>query len=73
MRVQVLRVTGMPYDTGLWIRDRPNKFIVYIDAELITELGARLIEAALNNNIANWTRSPNRRRRVRDLLHVHTG
>lgn len=63
----------MPCNVGLWIKDQPDKFLVYIDAEYISELGARLIETALDLNIANWKRAPDRKQRIRNLLRVHTG
>lgn len=61
----------MPHNTDLWIRDLPDRFLVYIDAELISEQGARCIQAALDTNIGNWRRNPEGR--MRDLLQVHTG
>lgn len=58
MRVQVLRVSGMPYNTQIWVDDQPQKFTVYIDEALITEAGVRVLEIVLNYSIQFWGRLP---------------
>lgn len=46
MRVEVLRVSGMPHDVEAWTDVQPGKVVLYIDESLITDEEARKIEAS---------------------------
>lgn len=50
MRVKVLRVSGMPYDTRCWVDRQPTRCSIYIDATLVTPYGAELLSAAATWN-----------------------
>lgn len=56
MSVQVLRVSGMPYNVELWVDDAPGQFTVYIDERLITERGASFLQATLRRHVVGWQR-----------------
>ena len=56
MSVQVLRVSGMPYNVELWVDDSPDCFTVYIDKELVTDRGARHLQATLRKHVVGWQR-----------------
>lgn len=56
MTVQVLRVSGMPYNVELWVDDAPGQFTVYIDEGLVTERGASHLEATLRRHVVGWQR-----------------
>lgn len=56
VRIKVLRVSNMPYGALIWIDDRPRKFTVYIDESVITDLGAQVLESALNYIVQFWRR-----------------
>lgn len=57
MSVRVLCVTGMPFNTKVWVDDRDDgRFIVYMDQELISEPGARALEQILNTTVVGWKR-----------------
>lgn len=56
MSVQVLRVSGMPFDVDIWVDDDPGCFSVYIDKSLITERGAASLQAILRRHRHRWQR-----------------
>lgn len=56
MSVQVLCVSGMPYNVDVWVDDGQDCFTVYIDKKLITERGATSLEAALRKHVKGWQR-----------------
>jgi DNA-binding beta-propeller fold protein YncE len=56
MSVQVLRVSGMPYNTEVWVDDSPDQFTVYIDKKLITARGAVSLQAVLRSTVRDWQR-----------------
>lgn len=56
MQVQVLRVSGMPFNTQVWVDDRPHRCTVYVDSALVTESGVRFLEAILDYNARYWQR-----------------
>lgn len=57
MSVRVMRVSGMPYNTEVWVDDRDDgRFIVYIDRKLITKRGARALQTILGTTITGWKR-----------------
>jgi hypothetical protein len=49
MRVKVLRVSGMPHNVDVWVDEAPGRVTYYVDASLITPLGARVLEIAATN------------------------
>lgn len=56
MCLQVLRVSGMPFNVEVWVDDSPDCFTVYIDRQLITERGAAALERVLRANVTGWRR-----------------
>lgn len=56
MSVRVLCVSGMPYNVKVWVDDGLDCFRVYIDQELITEQGAKSLEAVLRKHVTGWQR-----------------
>lgn len=56
MYLRVLRVSGMPFNTDIWVDDDLDGFTVYIDKKLITERGATALQAILRTNIDGWRR-----------------
>jgi hypothetical protein len=56
MRVRVLRVSSMPFNTEIWVDDDLDRFAVYIDSGLITERGAELLQAILCSTVKRWQR-----------------
>lgn len=56
MSVQVLRVSGMPFDVEVWVDDSPELFTVYIDKKLITDRGAKHLERVLRTHVRGWQR-----------------
>ncbi|URN11298.1 hypothetical protein LUW77_03125 [Streptomyces radiopugnans] len=61
----------MPHNVKVWVDDSPDEFIVYIDAGMISDEGARFVEALLNATACHWNRSPARIERPH--LRLHTG
>lgn len=60
MQVQVLRVSGMPFNTQVWVDDQPQRCTVYVDSALITESGVRFLEVILDYNSRYWQRRSGR-------------
>lgn len=57
MPVRVSVVTGMPFGVKVWVEDCDDgHFNVYVDAELISEPGARALQMILNTTITGWRR-----------------
>ena len=56
MSVEVLRVSGMPYNVEIWVDDGPDCFSVYIDKKLITDRGAASLQAILRAHRPRWRR-----------------
>ena len=56
MSVRVLCVSGMPHNVKVWVDDDLGCFRVYIDSELITELGAVSLETVLRRHVVGWRR-----------------
>lgn len=56
MCLRVLRVSGMPFNTEIWVDDSVGCFTVYIDESLITERGATALQKILRDNVAGWRR-----------------
>lgn len=56
MCLRVLSVTGMPFNTEIWVDDRPDCFTVYIDRELMSERGAAALQAILRSTVTGWQR-----------------
>jgi hypothetical protein len=52
----------MPLGVVVWIDDRPDRVAIYIDAEEITECGARFLQRALSANTrqGHWHREVHR-------------
>ncbi|MEV6737948.1 hypothetical protein AB0N14_13835 [Streptomyces sp. NPDC051104] len=46
----------MPHNVKVWVDDDPDCFRVYIDKELITDQGARALEAVLQRHVKGWRR-----------------
>jgi hypothetical protein len=46
----------MPCNVDVWVDDSPDRFTVYIDEKLITELGATSLEAVLRRHVKGWQR-----------------
>ncbi|MFJ7176475.1 hypothetical protein ACIQXA_08705 [Streptomyces massasporeus] len=50
-------MTGMPFQVKVWVEDCDSgDFNVYVDAELVSEPGARDLEMVLNTTITGWRR-----------------
>lgn len=47
MRVRVRRVSGMPCQVEIFVKNSPGRITVYIAERLITEEGAALLEGVL--------------------------
>lgn len=71
MWVRVRRAGDMPHGTQIYITDSTTEFSINIDAAIITDEGAQLLEKVLNISIAHWHRAPNRI--TRPHLRLHTG
>jgi hypothetical protein len=56
MSVRVLPVTGMPYNVEIWLDDSEDDFTIYIDRALITDRGAKHLEAVLRRHAVGWQR-----------------
>ena len=56
MSVRVLPVTGMPHNVEIWLDDSDDDFTIYIDRALITDRGAKHLEAVLRRHAAGWQR-----------------
>lgn len=56
MSVEVLRVSGMPYNVEIWVDDGPDCFSVYIDKKLITARGAASLQSLLRKHRPSWRR-----------------
>lgn len=56
MSVQVLRVSGMPFNVDIWVDDSPGYFAIYIDESLVSERGASCLQALLREHRPNWRR-----------------
>ncbi|MCP3820135.1 hypothetical protein NLX86_19140 [Streptomyces sp. A3M-1-3] len=61
----------MPHNVGMWVHDDPDQFVIIIDEDLITEDGAKLLQAACNLVVHHWQRLPTVTDRAR--LRLHTG
>lgn len=70
MRVRVLRVSGMPHNVQVWPVSRNGKLVLHVDEELITDEGARFIEAAFSLTSCHWTSEAEQKKLRRG---VHTG
>jgi hypothetical protein len=48
----------MPLGVVVWVDDRPDQVDIYIDADLIKEVGARVLQLALaaNTGQGHWRR-----------------
>lgn len=48
----------MPCGAAVWVDDRPDRVAIYIDAQEITECGARILQRALSANArqGHWRR-----------------
>jgi transcriptional regulator CtsR len=46
----------MPYNVDVWIDDGHDCLNIYIDDELITERGARALEAVFRRTVVGWQR-----------------
>lgn len=56
MCLRVLRVSGMPHNTEIWVDDSIDGFTVYIDKKLITARGATALQDILSRTVAGWQR-----------------
>ena len=56
MCLRVLRVSGMPYNVEVWVDDGIDCCTIYIDKKLITERGARALQATFRATISGWQR-----------------
>jgi hypothetical protein len=61
----------MPFDVAVWVQRSPGGTIIRVDADLVTDEGARLLAAAFNCNHHRWQRAP--KEADRPTLTVHTG
>lgn len=52
MRVKVLRVSGMPHRTQLWVDSTPDKITFYFDTAAISAGSAHALEAAVQQQFA---------------------
>jgi hypothetical protein len=50
MRVKVLRVSNMPHGVQIWVDRQPDRCDYYVDKQLVTAYGARLLELAATAN-----------------------
>lgn len=56
MCLRVIRVTGMPFNTQIWVTDEPDCFTIYVDKALITEPGATALQSILRTTVKGWRR-----------------
>lgn len=70
MRVRVLRVSGMPHNVQVWPVTRQGKLILHVDEDLITDEGARFLEAAFSLTSCHWDAQSEQKRLQRN---THTG
>lgn len=70
MRVRVLRVSGMPHNVQVWPVTRHGKLILQVDEKLVTDEGARFIEAAFSLTSCHWAPEVEQKRLNRG---AHTG
>lgn len=70
MRVQVLRVSGMPHNVQVWSVSRKSRLVLHIDKRLITDEGARLLEAMFSLIACHWDPAVEHKR---PFPGVHTG
>jgi len=70
MQVRVLRVSGMPHNVQVWPVSRNGKLVLQIDENLITEDGARFLEAAFSLTSCHWAPEAEQKKLRRG---AHTG
>lgn len=56
MCLQVLRVSGMPFNVKVWVVDHPEGFTVYIDKKLISKHGAAALQEIFRSTVTGWRR-----------------